>query len=703
MPLSAPAIVTVVVVNAVWVWNELLIALVFLQDDDARTLTAGPDLLPGPLHVQRAARDDGRADRDRADAAALHRRPALLHPRASRPASASEPHARASSGGRRRAARMLPEPVLARAARSRAGRRARRAPATRAPPWRAADAASPGASASTGIPRAPRRAGRRCASCPATATRSRSASTRRCRACRCRRTSTGPRRRARIPAVVHAPGHWMENARLEPDLQRINARLARAGMLVLCYDPMGQGERRVGWHQHGQLAPLLAGFTSLGVMVAETLGGPRRARRPRRRRRRAPGRSPAPPAAGFVSTFAAAVDRSRGGGVHLLHPQHPRRRSCATPPTAPAGTAGSTSATRCRGWPRPRTMGVVLGAAAPCDVTVVHAVDDPPFPIAGARAVVAEAARSYACAGVARPVRLRRGVRRARPARRHADGRGHRARGGARPARAGARRARAAARARLRRHPRRGARRPGRSPRRAPRPGCPARRSPTGRRHEPRLVRRRPRTSRSASGPAAPPTARRWLRASAASPSRRSRASWSRTTSRCATGATASGSSSPSRRARSGSTRCCCCRRLGRRRAGRARDARRGRQGRGAATARRRPRRASAGLGGARARPARHRRERGLRVRAGDGRAGCSIATSSPSASTTSAPCVRFLSERYSTGQQIDKARIAVHGAGAFGLRRRCSPRRSTSDIAGAAAAGVRDAASRSCSSSARG
>src|SRR3954447_5291425 len=46
-PLSAPAIVTVVVVNAVWVWNELLIALVFLQDNDARTLTAGLTFFQG--------------------------------------------------------------------------------------------------------------------------------------------------------------------------------------------------------------------------------------------------------------------------------------------------------------------------------------------------------------------------------------------------------------------------------------------------------------------------------------------------------------------------------------------------------------------------------------------------------------------------------------------------------------------------------
>ena len=47
VPLSAPAIVTIVVVNAVWVWNELLIALVFLQDDDRRTLTAGLTFFQG--------------------------------------------------------------------------------------------------------------------------------------------------------------------------------------------------------------------------------------------------------------------------------------------------------------------------------------------------------------------------------------------------------------------------------------------------------------------------------------------------------------------------------------------------------------------------------------------------------------------------------------------------------------------------------
>jgi ABC-type glycerol-3-phosphate transport system permease component len=41
MPLSAPAVMTLIVVNALWVWNELLIALVFLQKDDLKTLMVG--------------------------------------------------------------------------------------------------------------------------------------------------------------------------------------------------------------------------------------------------------------------------------------------------------------------------------------------------------------------------------------------------------------------------------------------------------------------------------------------------------------------------------------------------------------------------------------------------------------------------------------------------------------------------------------
>ena len=47
MPLSAPALVTLVVVNTLWVWNELLVALVFLQSDDLKTLMPALSLFRG--------------------------------------------------------------------------------------------------------------------------------------------------------------------------------------------------------------------------------------------------------------------------------------------------------------------------------------------------------------------------------------------------------------------------------------------------------------------------------------------------------------------------------------------------------------------------------------------------------------------------------------------------------------------------------
>ena len=47
VPLVRPALLTLGIVNALWAWNELLIAVVLLQDEDARTLQAGLALLKG--------------------------------------------------------------------------------------------------------------------------------------------------------------------------------------------------------------------------------------------------------------------------------------------------------------------------------------------------------------------------------------------------------------------------------------------------------------------------------------------------------------------------------------------------------------------------------------------------------------------------------------------------------------------------------
>ncbi len=47
MPLVGPALVTLAIVNALWAWNELLIAVVMLQREESRTLQAGLALLKG--------------------------------------------------------------------------------------------------------------------------------------------------------------------------------------------------------------------------------------------------------------------------------------------------------------------------------------------------------------------------------------------------------------------------------------------------------------------------------------------------------------------------------------------------------------------------------------------------------------------------------------------------------------------------------
>jgi ABC-type glycerol-3-phosphate transport system permease component len=47
IPLSMPAVITLVVVNFLWVWNELLIALVFLQDESSRTVISGLSMFQG--------------------------------------------------------------------------------------------------------------------------------------------------------------------------------------------------------------------------------------------------------------------------------------------------------------------------------------------------------------------------------------------------------------------------------------------------------------------------------------------------------------------------------------------------------------------------------------------------------------------------------------------------------------------------------
>jgi ABC-type glycerol-3-phosphate transport system permease component len=51
LPLSLPALVTVATVQALWVWNEVLIAVIFLQTEELRTLMVGLTLFQSRFNL----------------------------------------------------------------------------------------------------------------------------------------------------------------------------------------------------------------------------------------------------------------------------------------------------------------------------------------------------------------------------------------------------------------------------------------------------------------------------------------------------------------------------------------------------------------------------------------------------------------------------------------------------------------------------
>lgn len=190
------------------------------------------------------------------------------------------------------------------------------------------------------------------------------------------------------PAVVHPPGHWMEDGKLAAPLQLMNLRLVRDGIAVLCYDTVGQGERRVGWHQHGQLAPVLTGFTTLGLMVAETrtaLGILEGLPEVDPSRLGVVGAS----GGGFSSIFAAVLDpRIRVAAISSIVNTHLGQLGDAA-----FGTGWDGWVDLCNQVPRLcaiGTMGEILACVAPRQLLVANATDDPPFPLAGAREVATE-------------------------------------------------------------------------------------------------------------------------------------------------------------------------------------------------------------------------------------------------------------------------------------------------------------------------
>lgn len=202
-----------------------------------------------------------------------------------------------------------------------------------------------------------------------------------------------PQKKGPHPAVVHAPGHWMEDAKLAESLQILNQHLARLGIATLCFDPIGQGERRVGWHQHGQLAPLLVGFTTLGAMVAENIGALEILLDRDDIDAERIGMIGAS-GGGFTTLFAAALDTRISTAVvsSIVNSHVGQIRDAAY------GTGWDGWVDLCNQVPgicAVGNLGDVLGLIAPRKLLIANAVDDPPFPLAGAREVAREVEQTY--------------------------------------------------------------------------------------------------------------------------------------------------------------------------------------------------------------------------------------------------------------------------------------------------------------------
>lgn len=88
-----------------------------------------------------------------------------------------------------------------------------------------------------------------------------------------------------FPAILHPCGH-SENGKAATAYQRVNRLLARNGFIVLCYDPIGQGERKqifasdgnpahraTSEHQQLGVAPILLGRSLASYMVWDGIRG----------------------------------------------------------------------------------------------------------------------------------------------------------------------------------------------------------------------------------------------------------------------------------------------------------------------------------------------------------------------------------------------------------------------------------------------
>lgn len=205
------------------------------------------------------------------------------------------------------------------------------------------------------------------------------------------------------PAVLFVPGHWMENGKLEPDIQICCANLALRGFVVLVYDPIGQGERLGDWMEHGHLEPLLIGVSQAGLMVWESIR-----------------------ALDYLIS-RADVDKKRigmtgasGGGLNTLYTSAVDERIAVSVPVCFVTTFYQMmTAERDRNWedgvdlcnqvPEVMTyaeMSDICGLFAPQPLCIIGGLQDWMFPIDGTRTVYRQLQEIYRLYGAESNVKL---------------------------------------------------------------------------------------------------------------------------------------------------------------------------------------------------------------------------------------------------------------------------------------------------------
>ncbi|MCI0526144.1 MAG: prolyl oligopeptidase family serine peptidase, partial [Nitrospira sp.] len=206
------------------------------------------------------------------------------------------------------------------------------------------------------------------------------------------------------PAVLYSPGHWMENCKLEPEIQFCCANLARLGVVTLVYDAIGQGERLGDYAlDHGHLEPLLVGQCQEGLMVWESI--------------RAIDDLVSRPE---VDPARIGMTGSSGGGLNTFYTSAVDERIQVSVPVCYVNTFFMMmAAERDRNWEDgvdlcnqvPGVMAYsemsdICGLIAPKPQCIITAIHDSLFPIEGARQVYQEIERIYTLFNAQDRVRL---------------------------------------------------------------------------------------------------------------------------------------------------------------------------------------------------------------------------------------------------------------------------------------------------------